>query len=323
MPKSVRILVVDDFAPFRSLVCSAVGRQPGLRVIGQAADGLGAVEMAKDLRPDLVLLDIGLPKISGIEAARRIRESVPGTKIVFLSQHHSWSIVEEGLRSGALGYVVKLDIESELMPAVEAVLEGRHYVSSSFAGHDVAALTGARIAAHHEAGFYTDDQRLLDDVTQFLATTLNAGNAAVVLATEAHRMSFLQGLKELGIDIDAATRQGRYAALDVAEALSMFMVDGLPDRERFRHATHSIISAAAKAACGPRPHVGMFGECVQLLCEQGNAEAAIQMEKLGNELVDDFDVDILCAYSLDRLRGLMDGQGYQRIRAEHSTVHFH
>jgi len=134
-----RILAVDDFPPFRLLARSTLASHPRLRIIGEAADGQEAVEKARYLRPELILLDIGLPTLNGIEAARRIREFDPETKIVFLSQNCLWSIVEEGLRAGADGYVLKTDISTELSTAVEAVLEGRQYVSSSFNGHIDAA----------------------------------------------------------------------------------------------------------------------------------------------------------------------------------------
>src|SRR5208337_156647 len=184
-------------------------------------------------RPDLILFDIGLPKMSGIEAARRIRELIPGTKVLFLSQHHSWSVVEEGLRSGAVGYVVKSDLAEELVPAVRSVLQGRHYVSASFADDDLTSLNRPKIAGHHEVGFYTDDSRLLEDATKFLAAFLNAGNSVIAVATEAHRQAFLPRLKTLGVDIDAAIRQGRYVAVDAPETLSTFMLDGMPDRDLF------------------------------------------------------------------------------------------
>ena len=142
------------------------------------------------LQPDLILLDIGLPKLDGIEAARRIRELAPRSKILFVSQEHSVEVVQAAFSAGASGYVVKVDVGTELLIAVEAVLRGERFVGSRFAGHGFTRLPMREppaIARRHEAGFYSDDQRLLDDVTQFIGTALQAGNAAIVVATESHR----------------------------------------------------------------------------------------------------------------------------------------
>ena len=125
-----RILIVDDFESFRQFVCSMLQRRVEFQVIGQALDGLEALQKAEELQPDLILLDIGLPKLNGIEAARRLRKLIPHTKIVFLSQESSSDVVQEALRLGASGYVVKARAGSELLPAVEAVRRGRRFVSS-------------------------------------------------------------------------------------------------------------------------------------------------------------------------------------------------
>ena len=127
---SVRILVVDDFEPWRQQVCSILQIQPGLRVVAEIADGLEAVQEAKELQPDLVLLDIGLPNLNGLEAANRIRQVVPSAKILFLTQNNDRDIVRAALSSGAQGYVLKTDAGSELLPAVAGVLGGDDFVSS-------------------------------------------------------------------------------------------------------------------------------------------------------------------------------------------------
>lgn len=130
----VRILLVDDFVPFRSLVSSMLGKQTGLEVIGVAPNGLEAVQQAKKLQPDLVLLDIGLPKLNGIAAARQIGLVSPKSKILFLSSNSSPEVAREALYSGGRGYVLKGEITDELLlAAVYAVLIGRRFLSGSFA----------------------------------------------------------------------------------------------------------------------------------------------------------------------------------------------
>ena len=126
---SVRILVVEDFPPFRQFICSMLGERNGLQIIGEAADGLEAVQKAVELKPDLILMDIGLPSLNGLEAARRILELFPKSKIIFLSQESSAEVMQSALNVGACGYVVKVKAASELMPAVDAVILGKKFVS--------------------------------------------------------------------------------------------------------------------------------------------------------------------------------------------------
>jgi len=101
-----------------------------LQVVGEASDGLEAVHKAEELQPDLIVLDLGLPTLNGIEAARQIRKLSPASKIIFASQESSADVVQEALSSGARGYVLKTRADVDLVAAVEAVLEGRQFVSS-------------------------------------------------------------------------------------------------------------------------------------------------------------------------------------------------
>ena len=134
---TIHVLVVDDYEPFRRFICSALGKKTELQVIGEASDGLDAVQKAAELLPDLILLDVGLPSLNGIEAARRIRKLVPQAKIVFVSQESSADIVQQAMGLGALGYVVKAHAGNELLAAVRTVLEGRQFVSGGVLGHNL------------------------------------------------------------------------------------------------------------------------------------------------------------------------------------------
>ena len=123
--------MVDDFEPFRRFVRSTLRKKPSWVIVGEVADGLEAVRRAKELKPDLILLDIGLPTLNGIEAARRIHKLSPESKILFVSQESDAEVVQEAFRVGGSGYVVKASVGIDLIAAVEVVIDGGNFVSRS------------------------------------------------------------------------------------------------------------------------------------------------------------------------------------------------
>lgn len=142
--QSICILVVDDFEPFRDIVRDVIGASPhlpALRVICEATNGLEAVKKAEQLRPDIVLLDIALPELNGIQAARNIRNNAPECKLLFVSQHRSPVLVREALSTGAHGYVLKSAVAFELLPALLAVSTNKQFISSELAGYDLTGYT--------------------------------------------------------------------------------------------------------------------------------------------------------------------------------------
>jgi DNA-binding NarL/FixJ family response regulator len=333
-----RFLVVEDSDAFRNFICSTLGKRPELQIVGAVTDGLQAVQKAEELRPDLIVLDIGLPSLNGIEVARRIRKLSPESKILFVSQEFSADVVQAALGLGALGYVVKSDAGSELLAAVEAVVQGRQYLSRGVSSHNRAEATtkqairsltqaGSPVAGtekrdiprSHKVEFYSDDAAFVVGFAPFIEAALQAGKAVIVVATESHRKSLLQRLQEHGVDIAAAIEQGRYFSLDVAETLATFMVNGQPDPGRFLKVAGDLVTEAAKAAKGESPRVAACGECAPFLWAQGKADAAIQVEHLWDEIARTHEVDILCGYVLNSPRRKQESRIYERICAEHSA----
>lgn len=125
-----RVLVVDDHQPFRRLVCSMLQEQGSVEVVGEAQDGLEAVQQAELLQPDIVVLDIGLPGLSGIEVARQISKVAAAAKIIFLTQERSPDVVKMAFGVGGQGYVIKAQAGAELLAAMDAVVHGSKFVSS-------------------------------------------------------------------------------------------------------------------------------------------------------------------------------------------------
>jgi len=133
----VQVLVVEDFEPYRLFAKSSLAKKDGLQVISEATDGLQAVDKARELKPDLILLDIGLPKLNGIEAAKAILAAAPECKIIFLTQETSPDVVREALKLGAYGYVVKSRAATDLLPAVQSALDGKRFISAGLAIHEL------------------------------------------------------------------------------------------------------------------------------------------------------------------------------------------
>jgi len=125
----VRVLVAEDSVPFRSFIGEKLRENSGLRIVGEVSDGLEAVRLARHLKPELIILDIGLATLDGINAARQIRELSPKSKIIFLSMESSPAVVQEAFNLGAWGYVAKARAATDLLIAVQMALEGRRFVS--------------------------------------------------------------------------------------------------------------------------------------------------------------------------------------------------
>jgi len=292
----------------------------GWQVIAEASDGSEAVQRAEELKPDLILLDIGLPKLNGIEAAWRIRPVSPSSKIIFLSQNSDFDVVRAALSTGAISYVHKTDAQSELLPAVDAVLRGKRFVSSSLKGREFTDTSIENAPRRHEVQFYSDDAVFVDTFARFIAVALKAGKTAIVVTTDSHRDGLVLRLKAEGLDVDSAAQQGRYIQLNVAETLSAFMVNDMPDSARFFEVVGDLIHAA-KAAKGEHSRIVACGECSPLLWAEGKADAAIRLEQLWDEVGTTFGVDILCGYALSNFHGEEDEHVHQSICAVHSAIY--
>ena len=301
-----RILLIEDYEPFRQLICRVLRQRPEFQLIGQALDGLQAVEQAGLLQPDLILLDLGLPKLNGLEAARQIRGLAPGAKLVFVSQESSSDIVRETLRLGGQGYVHKARAKTDLLPAIDAVLAGKRFVSSSL---DFSEGTDSQTPYRHEILFCSDDTVLLDALADFIAAALNSGNAAIVWAAKSHRDSLLERLSERRVDVETAIRHGTYVVSDAAEILDPAGV----------FETISRLSEMASRQGRQHPRVAVCGERAGRLWVEGKPDLAMRVEQFCNELARSRrDVDILCPYPLPF--GQEDDEGLKRICAEHTIV---
>jgi DNA-binding response OmpR family regulator len=320
-------------------VLSTLRTQPNLQVIGEASDGPEGVQKARELQPDLIVLDIGLPTLNGIEVARRIRNCAPQSKILFASENRSLDIAKEALRTGARGYVVKSDAARELLPAVDTVLQGKQFVSGglclnvsvetldtgaseshSISTHQLATSTPHLVRDHgHVVQFYTDDANLLDNLCPLFSDALSAGESVVAIITRSHRQDLLERLIAHGIDVGQATKEARLVVFDAVEVLNGLMEAGELNRERFLLQLGYIIRAT-EAAVVEKTSLVVFGEMVTVLWEQKKYDAAIRLEQLWNELAQIHSFYLCCGYPASAFREDSKGELYAAICAEHTDV---
>lgn len=128
-----RVLIVDDYSPWRSYVANALETRKDVEIVGEAQNGLAALEKVLQFQPDIVVLDIGLPVLNGIQVARKIREAAPKTKVIFLSDNTSLDVVRDAMLTGAHAFVTKSSAARDFLHAFEAVLLGSSFVSISSA----------------------------------------------------------------------------------------------------------------------------------------------------------------------------------------------
>jgi len=245
-------------------------RKRKLQIVGEVSDGLVAVQKARELQPNLILLDIGLPTLNGIEAARHIREVSPKSIILFLSENRSPDIAGEALSIGA-GYVIKSDAATELLPAVDAVLQGGHYISSSLSHHGLNFLPGQtndhlhskkvstplqpESSSRHEVTVCADDNALVEDFVAFTKISLRRGYAVVVITTESHRVDILRRLQadRLGMSFE----REHIIDLDVPDMPSSFMVTVSDDIARSASDIHYSLAESLNAVTNKHLHVAV------------------------------------------------------------------
>lgn len=127
---TIKLLIADDYDIIRQKIKSSISKQPDMKVVGEAKDGQTAVKLAQALVPDVVLMDLTMPKMNGIEAARNILVDNPGIRIIILSMHSHKRFVADALKAGVSGYVLKSSLVDDLIRAIRAVMSNEFFLSS-------------------------------------------------------------------------------------------------------------------------------------------------------------------------------------------------
>jgi DNA-binding NarL/FixJ family response regulator len=210
---TVRVLLIDDHRILRQGLRALLEREPDFEVIGEAEDGRSGVEMAKDSHPDIILMDISMPALNGIDAARQILAHSPQSRIIALTAHSDRNLVREILKAGAVGYVVKDSAVEELTSAVRTVLAGRVYLSPRVAGLVVEGFVTERAAAAGipAAGVFARLTAREREVLQLMAEGKATKEVAQALSVsvktaETHRRAIMEKL-----DLHSVAELTKYA----------------------------------------------------------------------------------------------------------------
>lgn len=328
-----RVLLVEDHELFRRFIRSTLETRQDFTLVSEAADGLEAVHKCLELQPDVVILDIGLPGLSGIEAARRIRSIVPACKIVFLTQESSADVVQEALRLGAAGYVIKVRAAGDLVPALIAAREGQRFVSSGVAGVEPccrqrvepgkgqleAALPRNSATHNHEIHFYPDDASFVAGFASFVERSLKARRAVLALIGESHRSEILRILETSGIHVSIAIEAGHFVPLDAAEVREEFMVNDRVDPVRLWRTSTGLLETLMES--NPGVPISICGEGAFMLLALGNGEAALEVERVWDQIAMRYGVEVCCPYLTGSY--MQDRGTYEQIRAAHSGMSVH
>jgi DNA-binding NarL/FixJ family response regulator len=197
-----RILVADDHEVVRRGLCALLQAQPDWEICGEAGDGREALEKTQKLKPDVVILDIGMPSLNGLEATRQILKVMPQTKVLILTLHDSDQVVREVLNAGARGFLLKSDAARDLVAAVEALRRDKTYFTSKVAamvleGYLKNGTPGAQAAAPQTRNRLTPRER---EIVQLLAEGKSTKEVAVALGlsvktAETHRSNIMRKLE--------------------------------------------------------------------------------------------------------------------------------
>jgi len=217
--RPVQILLADDHEVVRKGLRALLEAQPGWKVIAEATDGREAVEKATDMHPDVAIVDIGMPSLNGLEATRQIVKKAPRTRVLVLTMHDTNPLIQQVVKAGARGYVLKSDVASDLVSAVEALCRDQTFftskVSQVILDRYVGKSAGTEISPDPESPL-TPRER---EVVQLLAEGKSSKEVAAVLGisvktAETHRINLMRKL-----DCHSVAEVVRYAVRNlIAEA---------------------------------------------------------------------------------------------------------
>jgi DNA-binding NarL/FixJ family response regulator len=282
---ALRILIADDHASVRRGIRSLLESHEGWQVSGEATDGCDAVEQAGRLKPDLVVLDVTMPRLNGLEATRRIRQAMPATQVVVLTTHQTDQLQEEARRAGARAVVFKSDAYHSLLPTIESLR------AAGAAIHLAGTVVGA---VRHIGAFFHSAEERYQVLTPFIVEGLANGEKALHIIDPADRDSHTRQLTDAGVDVDRAEARRE---LDLASWREAHFSDEPFD---YRSLLALIEGGLRKASADGFPMTRLVG-----MGSRGSVhwDDLIGFESRLNVVLPRFDDVVICAYEVTGLPG--------------------
>jgi CheY-like chemotaxis protein len=309
-----RVVLADDNRSLLDAVSKLVSQD--FQVVAAVVDARQAIDATVRLDPDVVVLDITMPEIDGFAAARELRRAAPRTRVLFLTMHESDEYVTAAFGTGAAGYVLKTRIGSDLVGALDHVLDGQLFVPSLTTLSTIASSRGG-----HAALFYNSDPALIHGAVRLADAALERGDTVVVLAREAIRAGITQHLKER-YSVPALIQQGRLVEQDVVEALSQIMPDGRFDPMRLARAVEALDRGRLASPRGRQARLTLIGEVVAALYRNRDYDTAVISERLWNDLTGPLPMLTVCCYPFTNPRHQDEAALFAGVCGEHWAISY-
>jgi CheY-like chemotaxis protein len=334
-----RILIADDHEWFRRTVRSFIESHREYHVCGEAGDGIDAIEKVRQLHPDIVLMDISMPQMDGLQATRILRREIPDCKVIIVTQDDPMIAREQAHSVDANGFVTKSDLTRDLLPTMRRVAMENNSIfdptknepgvgsdrsladaEGVVAGqgepwHGLLADAGPR---DHIVQLYQDQQFLNRAVCRFAAAAIANGEGVILVPTVAHWDAFRPRLESEGVDVKAAEKRGQLTIVDADNLLPTFMRDGMPDSPVFLGLAANVVSQAR--GNGRYTKVRWWGEMVNILWERGEVAASMQLEDLFDHLAEEQNIAIFCSFLMDNFNGDVHARMLPRLGENHSHL---
>jgi CheY-like chemotaxis protein len=328
------------------MVRSLVKAHPDYHICGEAGDGIEAIEKARQLRPEVVLMDINMPRMDGLEATRIIRSEVPESNVIIVTQNDATVAREQARSANAKGFVTKSDLARDLLPTIEkcrsakqeareaksaqrptvqdegaAVENNSRLEQTRSVANDSEPWSGLLASAapsDHIVQLYQDQEFLNRAVCRFAAAAITNGEGVILVPTVAHWDAFRPRLESEGVDVKAAEKRGQLTVVDADNLLPTFMRDGMPDSPVFLGLAQNVVSEAR--GDGRYPKVRWWGEMVNILWERGDVAASMALEDQFDHLAHEQDIAIFCSFLMDNFDGDVHARMLPRLGENHSHL---